>query len=122
MEEWKNETPEKKIERLELVKYRLESETKMLKEVVHNLAQAIRFMGTNEKLTVDDIIKEFSKENEVTEYFMKRWEKSQHEESNLKDKVIDMMAEDIINGFVLNFESVERAKEYYFNKVKENEK
>lgn len=65
-------------------------------KLINNLAQAIRFMGTNENLTVEDIIKDFSKENEVTEEFMERWEESQFEESHLKDKVIDLM----IKGFI----------------------
>lgn len=120
MEEWKNETPEKKIERLELVKDRLESEIKMLKEVVHNLAQAIRFMSTNEKLTVEDIIKEFT-ENPVTEEFMERWEKAQLEESLLKDKVIDMMTEyiDILVDRMIEFEpgSADTDKDFFCNHI-----
>lgn len=89
-------------------------------------------MGTNEKLTVDDIIQEFSKENEVTEEFMERWEKNQYEESHLQDKVIDMMLEDIIpKNFMCSkeledklfgekfYEEVkEQQKEYYFKKAR----
>ena len=117
---------------------------KKLEEVTHNLAQAIRFMSTNENLTVEDIIKEFT-ENQVTEEFMERWENSQHEESNLKDKVIDMMAEyiDILVNRMIEFEPdsvdadkdffcnhIEKCvnncrgciKEYYFKKVRESDK
>lgn len=125
--------------------YQKEKEkNKKLEEVTHNLAQAIRFMGTNEKLTIEDIIKEFSKENKVTEDFMERWEKSQLEESHLKDKVIDLMAEKLrdlkddidtlhegeidcfipkdfcnINGCAKYKDCADCIKEYYFNKVKE---
>ena len=37
-------------------------------------------------------------------------------------KVIDMMAEDLFNGFILSFNSIKQTKEYYFNKANEDER
>lgn len=92
-------------------------------KLINNLVQAIRFMSTNEKLTVEGIIKEFSKENEVTEAFMERWEKNQYEESHLKDKVIDMMTKDISNTDMFPWENIDsgKVKEYYFKKARGEE-
>lgn len=89
-------------------------------KIVDNLAQAIRFMSTNEKLTVEDIIKEFSKENKVTEEFMERWEKSQHEESNLKDKVIDMIASDYIQDYLYD-ERSDYPCEFFYGEIKKKD-
>ena len=99
-------------------------------------------MSTNEKLTVEDIIKEFSKENEVTEEFMERWKKSKWKESSQKDAVIDLTVEelsslktaydfncfipdkysnidDCINKADNNISCSQCIKEYYFSKAKE---
>jgi len=96
-----------------------QEKNKKLEEVINNLAQAIRFMSTNEKLTVEDIIKEFT-ENQITEEFMERWEKSQHEESHLKDKVIDMIASDYIQDYLYN-ERSDYPCEYYYGEIKKKD-
>lgn len=43
------------------------------------------------------------------------------EEVKFLNKVIDMMAKDIFNGFILNFNCIEQAKEYYFKKARGKE-
>lgn len=105
----------------------LQEKNKKLKDVINNLAKVIsnlakgvRYLGTNEELTEEDIIKMFSPEEIKMDFddFMKRWEDKQHKEAKLKENVIDMMAEDLFNGFILNFNSIEQAKEYYFKKAR----
>ncbi|MBO7693863.1 MAG: hypothetical protein J6T10_14680 [Methanobrevibacter sp.] len=71
------------------------------KKLINNLCNAIIFMSTNEQLTVDEIIKEFSNK-EITEKFMEHWRKSQHNIKHTYRKMIDLMARDLLlmNGFI----------------------
>lgn len=85
-EEWKNETSEKKIERLELVKDMLESEVKMLKEEINQekeknkkLEEVIDMMA-EEILNLDikmskdryDNAKVWDTKEGIKEYFLKK--------------------------------------------------
>jgi len=91
-------------------------------KVINNLAKAIKFMGTNEELTEEDIIKMFSPEEIKMNFddFMKRWESEQHKKAKLKEKVIDMTIEDVFNCCIHGFSNAEQVKEYYFKKAREN--
>lgn len=75
---------------------------KKLEETINNLAKAVKFMGTNDELTADEIIKMFSPEEIKMNFddFMKRWENEQHKKADLKDKVIDMMEVDYMNNHI----------------------
>lgn len=46
------------------------------------------------------------------------FERDYKERSQLYEEVIDMMSEDIFNGFVLGFNSTEHVKEYYFKEAR----
>ncbi len=109
--------------------YKREKEkNKKLEEVINNLAKGVRYLGTKEELATEDIIKMFSPEEIKIDFddFMKRWENEQHKKADLKDKVIDMMAEDISNTDMFSFEGIcgEKVKQYYFKNARgeENEK
>ena len=70
------------------------------KQTIRNLARAVIFMGTNENLTVEEVIEEFSKNEDLQDDFFQRWQKAQWKESHLKDEVIDLMAEDYYNDYL----------------------
>lgn len=73
-------------------------------KLIEKLSKAIIFLGTNEKLTVEEVIEMFSddKRTEIFDDFMKRWEKMQWEESHLKDEVINLIAEDYLYDYLWN--------------------
>jgi len=108
-----------------------EKEKDSLKDrVIYNLAKAVKFMGTNSELPIEDIINDFSIGG-LTEEIIDRWEKEQWKESHLKDNVIDLMAEDMADSGIyedkcqMKIDSDECKdlcedciKQYYFKKAR----
>lgn len=102
-----------------LMKYgdRIKTNFKLEKAIEHILSDYKRVLKENEQLRTE--VNSLKKENEkaLAEYM--EWQKQELEQ---KDKIIDLMAEDI-DGFQMEcnryFKDKEEVKQYFINKAKE---